>query len=98
MQIYLCLVTSNNQYIKEENILLFSYFIKYLGNYIIDEVENIFPILLKILREETNYKNNNPNEPKSHNDMIILGILSVICEIIKNQNYNKSQIQEYFGR
>ena len=97
LQIYLCLVTSNNQYRKEENIILLSYFIKHIGNYIIDEVENIFPILLKILDEEINNKNSNLGESKKNNDIIILGILSVISEIIKNKNYINSQLQKYIN-
>ena len=97
LQIYLCLVTSNNQYRKEENIILLSYFIKYFGNHIVDEVERMFPILLKILEAETNYKNNNLSESKKNNDIIILGILSVVSEIIKNKNYYQSQLQVYIS-
>ena len=97
LKIYLCLITSNNQYLKEDNIILLSYFIKYTGNYIIEEIEKVFPTLLKILREETNNKNNNAGESKKPNDMIILGILSVISELIKNQYFNHSQIELYIN-
>ena len=95
IQISLCLVTSNNLYQKEENILLLSYFVKYIGNYIIDEIKNIFPTLLNILREETNY--NNVGESKKQNDMIILGILSVLSELIQNKYYNQSQMGNYIN-
>ena len=97
LQIYLCLVTSNNQYKKEENINLLRYFIKYIGNHIIDEVEKIFPILLKILEAEINNKNNNLSESKKSNDLIVLGILSVISEIIKNDDCYQSQLQVYIS-
>ena len=95
LQIYLCSVTSNNQYRKEENIILLSYFIKYTGSYIVNEIEKLLPILLKILREETNNKANNIGESKKKNDMIILGILSVISELMKNECYNNSQLKVY---
>ena len=97
LQIYLCLISSNNQYRKEENIILLNYFIKYLGNFIVEYIENLLPTLLKILREEANYKNNNLNESKKQNDMIILGILSVISELIKNDYYNHSQLELYIN-
>ena len=97
LKIYLSLTTCINQYLKEENIILLSYFVKYIGNYIIDEIEKVFPILLKILRDEANYKNNNIGESKKQNDMIILGILSVISELIKNQYFNQSQIELYIN-
>ena len=97
LQIYLYLVTSNNIYRKEENIILLSFFIKYVGNYIVEELENLLPTLLKILREEANYKNNNIVETKKQNDMIILGILSVISELIKNDDYNQSQLEFYIN-
>ena len=94
LKIYMCLVTSNNQYLKEENIILLSYFVKYIGNYIIEDIEKLFPILLNILREKTN---NNMGDSKNQNDMIILGILSVISELIRNQYYNQSQIELYIN-
>ena len=94
LKIYMCLLTSNNQYLKEENIILLSYFVKYIGNYIIDEIEKLFPILLNILREKTN---SNIGDSKNQNDMIILGILSVISELIRNQYYNQSQIELYIN-
>ena len=95
LQIYLFSINSTNQYKKEENIQLLSYFIKYIGKYIVNEVEMLLSTLLEILREETNYKNNNIGDSKKKNDMIILGILSVISELMKNQYYNKSQLEEY---
>ena len=95
IQITLCLLTSNNQYLKKENILLLSYLAKYLGNYIDDEIEKIFPTLLNILDEET--KNNNIGESKKQNDMIILGVLSVLSELIKNKYYNQSQMDIYIN-
>ena len=95
IQISLCLVTSNNQYLKKENIILLSYLVKYLGNYIENEIEKIFPTLLNILDEETNYKNNNIGENKKQNDMIILGVLSVLSELIKNKYYNRFQMDTF---
>ena len=97
LKIYSCLTTCINQYLKEENIILLSYFVKYIGNYIIGEIEKIFPILLKVLREEANYKNNNICDSKKQNDMIILAILSVISELIKNKYYNQSQMELYIN-
>ena len=94
LKIYMCLETSNNEYLKEENIILLSYFVKYIGNYIIGEIDKIFPILLNILREKTT---SNMGDSKNQNDLIILGILSVISELIKNKYYNQSKIELYIN-
>ena len=94
LQIYACLVNSNNQYRKEENIILLTYLVKYMGNHIVNEIEILFSTLLGLLKEETNF-NKAISESKKQNEIIILGILSLISELMINQYYNKSKIEEY---
>ena len=93
-QIYACLVNSNNQFRKEENIILLTYLVKYMGNHIVDEIEMLFSTLLELLKEETNF-NKDISESKKQNEIIVLGILSLISELMINQYYNKSKIEEY---
>ena len=81
LQIYACLVNSNNQYRKEENIILLTYLVKYMGNHIVNEIEILFSTLLGLLKEETNF-NKAISESKKQNEIIILGILSLISELI----------------
>ena len=94
LQIYACLVNSNNQYRKEENIILLSYLVKYMGDHIVDEIEILFSSLLRILKEETNF-NKDISESKKQNEIIVLGVLSLISELMINQYYNKSKIEAY---
>ena len=96
-QICLYLVTSNNIYRQEKNIMLLTYFIKYTGNCIADSMEMIFTNLLKILQKEINIDNNSSDDLKKQNDIIILGVLSVIGELMNNQFYNKKQLDEYLN-
>ena len=94
LQIYACLVNSNNQYRKEENIILLTYLVKYMGNHIVDEIEILFSTLLRILKEETNFKKD-ISESKKQNEIIVFGVLSLISELMINQYYNKSKIEVY---
>ena len=89
IQICLYLVTSNNQYRQEKNLILLTYFIKYAGNSFDDEtIKMIFTNLLKILKKEN--IENISDDYKNQNDVIKLGVLSVISELMNKQNYNKS--------
>ena len=94
LQIYACLVNSNNQLRKEENIILLSYLVKYMGNHIVDEIEMLFSTLLGLLKEETNF-NKDISESRKQNEIIILGILSLMSELMINQYFNKSKIEAY---
>jgi hypothetical protein len=94
LQIYACLVNSNNQYRKEENIILLTNLVKYMGNHIVDEIEMLFSTLLRILKEETNF-NKDISESKKQNEIIVFGVLSLISELMINQYYNKSKIEAY---
>ena len=94
LQIYACLVNSNNQFRKEENIILLAFLVKYMGQNIVDEIEILFSTLLRILREETNF-NKEISESKKQNEIIVLGVLSLISELLINQYYNKSKIEAY---
>ena len=94
LQIYASLVNSNNQYRKEENIILLQYLVKYMGNHIVDEIEILFSTLLSLLKEETNF-NKDISESKKQNEIIVLGVLSLISELMINQYYNKSKIEAY---
>ena len=95
-QICLFLITSNNQYRQEKNIILLTYFIKYTGNCIVDSMEMIFTNSLKILKKDVN-NDLNSSDLKNQNDIIILGVLSVIGELMNNQYYNKTQLNEYLS-
>ena len=68
LQIYACLVNSNNQFRKEENIILLAFLVKYMGKNIVDEIEILFSTLLRILREETNF-NKEISESKKQNEI-----------------------------
>ena len=94
LQIYACLVNSNNQLRKEENIILLTYLVKYMGNHIVEEIEMLFSTLLGLLKDETNF-NKDISESRKQNEIIILGILSLISELMINQYYNKSKIEAY---
>ena len=90
-QICLFLITSNNQYRIEKNIILLNYFIKYISKSIIDSLEKIFTTLLKLLKKETT-NDNIIDELKKQNDIIILKALSVISELMNNKYFNKNQL------
>ena len=95
-QICLFLVTSNNQYRQEKKIILLTYFIKYTGNCIVDSMEMIFTNSLKILKKGVS-NDLNSSDLKNQNDIIILRVLSVIGELMNNQYYNKTQLDEYLN-
>ena len=94
LQIYACLVNSNNQYRKEENIILLTYLVKFMGEHIVDEIEILFSTLLRLLKEETNF-NKDISESKKKNEIIVFSVLSLISELMINQYYNKSKIEIY---
>ena len=93
-QICLFLITSNNQYRIEKNIILLNYFIKYTANNIVESLEKIFTTLLKLLKKETSKDFNILDELKKQNDVIILKVLSVISELMNNQYFNKNLLDE----
>ena len=99
-QIYLYLETSNNQYKQEKNVILLSYLIKYTSKCVEDSLETIFINLLKALKKETNYENNENNivdKIKNENNFIILDILSVVSELMNNPDYNTSELEIYLN-
>ena len=93
-QICLFLITSNNQYRIEKNIILLNYLIKYTANNIVESLEKIFTTLLKLLKKETSKDFNILDELKKQNDVIILKVLSVISELMNNQYFNKNILDE----
>ena len=96
-QIYKYLETSNNQYKQEKNLILLSYFIKYISKCIEDSLETIFINLLKALKKEMNDDNNIVDKIKNENNFIILDILLVISELMNNTDYDKTQIEVYLN-
>ena len=67
-----------------------------MGNHIVDEIETLFPTLLRILKEETNFKKD-ISESKKQNEIIVFGILSIISEFMINQYDDNSKIEVYIN-
>ena len=95
LEIFLSLEISRNVYEKEESIVLLSYFVKYTGKYIVDYVQIIFSTLVKILKSETDFHFENGETISHSNDILVISILSIISELIKNKYYFKKQIESY---
>ena len=74
--------------------------IKYTSKCVEDSLETIFINLLKALKKETNYENNENNivdKIKNENNFIILDILSVVSELMNNPDYNTSELEIYLN-
>ena len=59
-------------------------------------MEMIFTNSLKILKKGVS-NDLNSSDLKNQNDIIILGVLSIIGELMNNQYYNKTQLNEYLN-
>ena len=96
LEIFLSLEINRNVFEKEESIVLLSFFVRYTGKYIVDYVQIIFSTLVKILKNETDFNLENGESLYHSNDILVISILSIISDLIKNKYYFKKQIEIYY--
>ena len=95
MEIFNTLQSGRNSSEKEEAIILLSYYVKYLGKYIIDYLSIVFTILIKLIKDEPNQNQNTEDssiseETRNSNEILNIHILSIISELMNSHSFTEN--------